>query len=131
MMTMNNCSSRPKSTTTKGLASCQQSAQRYRDTMMIAETDNTSTAVNLHRGITIKLSFKKGAEVNNMEVTTLSKSQKEYGRRRLAEIARTWGISEDKVIRILLGKEYGLFWNWKNADLFLNLEYNERYHKEK
>lgn len=57
----------------------------------------------------------------------LSSSQKEYGISELRRISTDLGVSDDDAIRILLNvQKIKDFWNWVNAEDFL-----ESYHKIK
>lgn len=51
----------------------------------------------------------------------VKQSQKEHGNRKLLEFAKRHNISEECAIRVLMDiKGIRDFWNWVNADLFLN-----------
>ena len=56
----------------------------------------------------------------------LSVPQKEYGEEVLKELSMKYEISKVKMAKILLGtKDHTNFWNWVNAEVFLELYIEE------
>lgn len=60
----------------------------------------------------------------------MTKEQMEYGEQKLLQFANRHNISKDTAIDILEDVDgFHYFWNWVNADEFLNHKLHERYIK--